>query len=127
MCNGKPVGGPYAKSGPSPGGEPPVYVVVSAGTLRDGSDGIGLYDRGLGGVTAAANSSPSSNTHPGPGPSPGPDPNPGECQRRLMLGQTTFSSLLFKHTSFNCDSRPFHLVVTVLAPSHHPLAARPAR
>ena len=99
MCNGKPVGGPYAKSGPSPGGEPPVYVVVSAGTLRDGSDGIGLYDQGLG----------------------------GECQRRLMLGQTTFSSLLFKHTSFNCDSRPFHLVVTVLAPASHPLAVRPAR
>jgi len=93
-CNGKPVGGPFAAKGPSPGGEPPVYAVITAGTLRDGSDGIGLYDQGLG----------------------------GECQRRLMLGQTTFSSLLFKHTSFNCDSRPFHLVVTVLAPASHPLA-----
>ena len=97
-CNGKPVGGPFAAKGPSPGGEPPVYAVITAGTLRDGSDGIGLYDQGLG----------------------------GECQRRLMLGQTTFSSLLFKHTSFNCDSRPFHLVVTVLAPASHPLAVRPA-
>ena len=42
-----------------------------------------------------------------------------------MAGETTFSSLLFRHTSFNCGNRPFHLVVTVLAPAHHPLAARP--
>ena len=99
--NGKPVGGGWAAAGPIPGGEPPVYVVVSAGTLCDGSDGVGgsLTDQGLGG---------------------------GECQRRLVAGETTFSSLLFKHTSFNCGSRPFHLVVTVLAPAHHPLAVRPA-
>ena len=99
--NGKPVGGGWAAAGPIPGGEPPVYVVVSAGTLCDGGDGVGgsLTDQGLGG---------------------------GECQRRLVAGETTFSSLLFKHTSFNCGSRPFHLVVTVLAPAHHPLAVRPA-
>ena len=99
-CDGKPVGGGWAAAGPIPGGEPPVYAVVSAGTLRDGSDGIGgsLYDQGLG----------------------------GDCQRRLVAGETTFSSLLFRHTSFNCGNRPFHLVVTVLAPSHHPLAVRPA-
>ena len=99
--NGKPVGGGWAAAGPIPGGEPPVYVVVSAGTLCDGSDGVSgsLTDQGLGG---------------------------GENQRRLVAGETTFSSLLFKHTSFNCGGRPFRLVVTVLAPSHHPLAARPA-
>ena len=39
-----------------------------------------------------------------------------------MAGETTFSSLLFRHTSFNCGNRPFHLVVTILAPAHHPLA-----
>ena len=99
-CDGKPVGGGWAAAGPIPGGEPPVYAVVSAGTLRDGSDGIGgsLYDQGLG----------------------------GDCQRRLVAGETTFSSLLFRHTSFNCGNRPFHLVVTVLAPASHPLAVRPA-
>ena len=93
-CDGKPVGGGYMFPG-----EPPVYAVVSAGTLRDGSEGEGgsLHDQGLG----------------------------GECQRRLVAGETTFSSLLFRHTSFNCGNRPFHLVVTVLAPAHHPLAARP--
>ena len=99
--NGKPVGGGWAAAGPIPGGEPPVYVVVSAGTLCDGSDGVSgsLTDQGLGG---------------------------GENQRRLVAGETTFSSLLFKHTSFNCGSRPFHLVVTVLAPADHPLAVSPA-
>ena len=56
-CNGKPVGGGWAANGSNPGDEPPVYVVISAGTLHDGSDGIGLYDKGLG----------------------------GECQRRLTL------------------------------------------
>ena len=56
-CNGKPVGGGWAANGSTPGDEPPVYVVISAGTLHDGSDGIGLYDKGLG----------------------------GECQRRLTL------------------------------------------
>ena len=39
-----------------------------------------------------------------------------------MLGETTFSSLLFQNTSFNCGNRPFHLVVTLLAPASHPLA-----
>ena len=77
--------------------EPPVYAIISAGTLHDGSNGIGLYDKGLGG---------------------------GECQRQLIGGETTFSSLLFQNTSFNCGTRPFHLVVTVLAPAHHPLAVR---
>ena len=53
-CDGKPVGGGYMFPG-----EPPVYAVVSAGTLRDGSEGEGgsLHDQGLG----------------------------GECQRRLTL------------------------------------------
>jgi hypothetical protein len=94
-CNGKPaVGrGSWTANGQVLE-EPPVYVVVSAGTLRDGSNGIGLYDKGLG----------------------------GECQKRLILGEATFSSLLFQNTSFNCGGRPFHLVVTVLAPAHHPLA-----
>jgi hypothetical protein len=39
-----------------------------------------------------------------------------------MLGETTFSSLLFRQTSFNCGGRPFHLVVSALAPPSHPLA-----
>ena len=92
-CDGKPVGG---RSHMFPGDEPPVYAVVSAGTLRDGSDEEGnkLYDQGLS----------------------------GECQRTLVAGEATFSSLLFRHTSFNCSNRPFHLVVAVHAPAHHPLA-----
>ena len=70
-CEGRPVGdrgerGAYGEL--ISDGEPPVYVVVSAGTLRDGSGGVGLYDQGLGGechrVPAAASSSPSPNTHP---------------------------------------------------------------
>ena len=95
-CDGKPVGGGYMFPG-----EPPVYAVVSAGTLRDGSEGEGgsLHDQGLG----------------------------GECQRRLVAGETTFSSLLFRHTSFNCGNRPFHLVVAVHAPAHHPLAVAALR
>ena len=100
-CDGIPLGGMAL-----PGGEPPVYVVVSAGTMPESSDGTGgytsphgsLYDQGLG----------------------------GECQRRLLAGKTTVSSLLFQNTSFNCGNRPFRLVVTVLAPAHHPLAVRPA-
>ena len=109
-CAGKLVDGSWGSGGAA---QPPLYVMVSAGTLRDNSggggnsgdgggdgdgDGISLRDQGLG----------------------------GECQRRLMLGETTFSSLLFQHTSFNCGGRPFRLVVTLLAPSHHPLAVRPA-
>jgi len=95
-CDGKPVGGGYMFPG-----EPPVYAVVSAGTLRDGSEGEGgtLHDQGLN----------------------------GECQRRLVAGATTFSSLLFRHTSFNCGNRPFHLVVAVHAPAHHPLAVAALR
>ena len=102
-CDGKPVGGVAL-----PGGEPPVYVLVSAGTIPEGGEGTGgyttpngvsMYDQGLG----------------------------GECQRRLVTGKTTVSSLLFQNTSFNCGNRPFRLVVTVLAPAHHPLAVRPAR
>jgi len=97
-CDGKPVGG---RSHMFPGDEPPVYAVVSAGTLRDGSEGEGgtLHDQGLN----------------------------GECQRRLVAGATTFSSLLFRHTSFNCGNRPFHLVVAVHAPAHHPLAVAALR
>ena len=95
-CDGKPVGGGYMFPG-----EPPVYAVVSAGTLRDGSEGEGgtLHDQGLN----------------------------GECQRRLVAGATTFSSLLFRHTSFNCGNRPFHLVVAVHAPAHHPIAVAALR
>ena len=56
-CEGKPVGrGSWAAARQQGAygelisdGEPPVYVVVSAGTLRDGSGGVGLYDQGLGG------------------------------------------------------------------------------
>ena len=97
-CDGKPVGG---RSHMFPGNEPPVYAVVSAGTLRDGSDEEGnkLYDQGL----------------------------TGECQRKLVAGEATFSSLLFRHTSFNCSNRPFHLVVAVHAPAHHPLAVAALR
>ena len=97
-CDGKPVGG---RSHMFPGDEPPVYAVVSAGTLRDGSDEEGnkLYDQGLS----------------------------GECQRTLVAGEATFSSLLFRHTSFNCGNRPFHLVVAVHAPAHHPLAVAALR
>ena len=99
-CNGKPVGvGLWAANGHDLCGEPPVYVVVSAGTLRDVSNGLGLYDQGLS----------------------------GDCQKRLIVGEATFSSLLFQNTSFNCGNRPFHLVVTVLAPASHPLAVRRAR
>ena len=80
-------------------GEPPVFVVVSAGTLRDTSNGgVGLYDQGLS----------------------------GDRQKRLIAGEASFSSLLFQTTSFNCGNRPFHLVVSVLAPASHPLAARAA-
>ena len=95
-CDGKPVGGGYMFPG-----EPPVYAVVSAGTLRDGSEGEGgtLHDQGLN----------------------------GECQRRLVSGATTFSSLLFRHTSFNRGNRPFHLVVAVHAPAHHPIAVAALR
>ena len=98
-CNGNPVGvGLWAANGHNLGGEPPVFVVVSAGTLRDVSNGLGLYDQGLS----------------------------GDCQKRLIVGEATFSSLLFQNTSFNCGNRPFHLVVTVLTPASHPLAARAA-
>ena len=45
--NGKPVGGGWAAAGPIPGGEPPVYVVVSAGTLCDGSDGVATNEMPL--------------------------------------------------------------------------------
>ena len=103
-CNGKPVGGrlcPFpALHNPSGAvGEPPVFVVVSAGTLRDASSGgVGLSDQGLS----------------------------GDRQKRLIAGEAGFSSLLFQNTSFNCGNRPFHLVVSVLAPASHPLAVRAA-
>ena len=94
-CNGNPVGvGLWAANGHNLGGEPPVFVVVSAGTLRDVSNGLGLYDQGLS----------------------------GDCQKRLIVGEATFSSLLFRSTSSKCAFRPFHMVVAVLAPRHHPIA-----
>ena len=79
----------------------PVCAIVSAGTLpgsMDSADGSLLHDKGLG----------------------------GNCQMRLVAGEATFSSLHFQNTSFNCGNRPFYLAVTVLAPSHHPLAVRRA-
>ena len=81
-----------------------LYAIVSAGTLpgNDRESGNGsqtlMHDKGLS----------------------------GNCQHRLVAGEATFSSLLFLNTSFNCGNRPFHLVVTVLAPSYHPLAVRRA-
>lgn len=62
-----------------------LHVMISAGTIRDGH--AGLADEGL----------------------------VGTCQLPLEGGEVVFSSLLFKHTSFNCGNRPFHLVVTLLA------------
>ena len=103
-CNEKPVGAglcPFpTQHNPSGAvGEPPVFVVVSAGTLCDASSGgVGLYHQGLS----------------------------GDRQKRLIAGEAGFTSLLFQNTSFNCGNRPFHLVVSVLAPASHPLAARAA-
>ena len=77
--------------GPPHVGPPPkLSVMITAGTLPGGAEH--LHDAGL----------------------------DGECQRQLKLdasgrGWVHFSHLLFKHTSFNCGSRPFHLVVTLLA------------
>ena len=67
-----------------------LYVVVSAGTLRD--EGSVLEDQGLG----------------------------GDCQRVLELRphgatEVSFTRLLFQQTSFNCGGRAFHLVVTITA------------
>ena len=80
-CDGKPVGGGWAASGPAPGEEPPVYAIISAGTLHDGSDGIGLYDKGLGGecqrrltLALAQNTRPTPNSAPTPTPIPIPVP-----------------------------------------------------
>ena len=64
-------------------------VIVSAGTTRQGEgigDVPGLYDQGLG----------------------------GDCQRVVVDGTATFSSLFFQHTSYNCGKRPFHLALTLL-------------
>ena len=64
-------------------------VIVSAGTTRQGEgmgDAPGLYDQGLG----------------------------GDCQRVVVDGTATFSSLFFQHTSYNCGKRPFHLALTLL-------------
>lgn len=73
---------------PAPAG--PLFVMLSSGTLRD--DEPGMHDTGL----------------------------TGQCQAELELdsyghGTVRFTRILFKHTSFNCGSRPFHLVVTILA------------
>ena len=91
-CDGKPVGGVAL-----PGGEPPVYVLVSAGTIPEGGDGttggyttpngVSMYDQGLG----------------------------GECQRRLVSGKATVSSLLFQNTSFNCGTPAWSKIVSSLA------------
>uniref|UniRef100_A0A7S0LQB7 PAS domain-containing protein n=1 Tax=Coccolithus braarudii TaxID=221442 RepID=A0A7S0LQB7_9EUKA len=72
-----------------------LQVLVSAGTIRDGQ--VGLADEGL----------------------------VGTCQLPLEGGEAVFSSLLFKHTSFNCGNRPFHLVVTLIAVGSE--AAAPAQ
>ena len=100
-CDGKPVGGGWAAGMGGLPGEPPVYAVVSAGTLSADSGGeVGvLHDQGL----------------------------DGETQQRLVGGEATFSSLLFRHTSFNCGNRPFHVVVSVFTPAHAPLAAAALR
>ena len=92
-CDGRPVG---EGGGPRDGGGLAVYAVVTAGTLMvaEGSDVESLHDQGLS----------------------------GDCQRRLVGGEATFSSLLFRSTSSKCAFRPFHMVVAVLAPRHHPIA-----
>ena len=109
FCEGNP-----AMSGAPP---PPLHVIVSAGTLRGSGEHGGGGDGGGDGGGGGGDGGGVSLHDQGLG---------GEFQRRLVQGETIFSSLLFKHTSFNCGGRPFRLVVTVLAPSHHPLAARPA-
>ena len=79
-----------AKTPPPPGPGRALYVMLTAGTLRD--DLPGLHDQGLG----------------------------GQCsQARIVLdsaghGTVTFSRLLFKHTSFHCGARPFHLILTIM-------------
>ena len=67
-------------------GAPPqlLHALICAGTLRAESDL--LHEEGLGGT----------------------------CLRRLVGGSASFGSLNFKHTSFNCANRPFHLVVALL-------------
>ena len=53
----------------------------------------------------------------------------GECIRRLVPSSTgeereaVFSSLLFRHTSFNCGNRAFRLFVTVSPPPRGPVRA----
>ena len=119
FCEGKP-----AMSSAPP---PPLHVIVSAGTLRgsgDGGGGGGGGGGGDGGMDAVWYLPP--RRIPGGGVSLHDQGLDGVCQRRLVQGETTFPSLLFKRTSFNCGGRPFRLVVTVLAPAHHPLAVRPA-
>lgn len=98
-CNGKPVGVglcPFPTHNPLAAvGEPPVFVVVSAGTLRDASNGagVGLYDQGLS----------------------------GDRQKRLIAGEASFSSLLFQTTSFNCGNIA---PSTWCSPCLHPRAIR---
>ena len=77
--------------------DPAIHVAVCAGTLRDSIEtGAPLLD------------------HPG---------LEGRCQQQLgRSGTATFSSLKFQFTSWNCDKRPFHLIVGVFAPATHPLA-----
>ena len=90
--------------GPPHTGPPPkLWVMITAGTLPGGAGH--LHDAGL----------------------------DGECQRQLKLdangrGWVHFSHLLFKHTSFNCGARPFHLVVTLLAeqPANEPVSQAPS-
>ena len=67
-------------------GAPPqlLHALICAGTLRAESDL--LHEEGLGGT----------------------------CLRRVVGGSASFGSLNFKHTSFNCANRPFHLVVALL-------------
>lgn len=65
-----------------------LHVMVSAGTIPKGQTvELELVDQGL----------------------------LGTCQQPLEGGEAVFSSLQFKHTSFNCGGRSFHLVVSLIA------------
>ena len=79
-------GGPPARMADAPS----LYIMVTAGTLRDAEPV--LRDQGLGGV----------------------------CQRALVLPpnqavEVSFTRLVFQQTSFNCGNRPFRLVVSILS------------
>lgn len=75
-----------------------LMVMVTAGTLDEGSSS--LENAGLSGPESQGRQC--------------------QCQRRITLdasgrGTVEFSHLLFKHTSFKCGAKPFHLIVTLLS------------